>query len=395
MTEFPDPADPEFVADPYPAFRALRERGPLHRHEGWGAHVAVSHELCSAVLRHRDLRRVWVDRAPEAEFEAFNALHRLSMLENEQRLHGRLRAAAAPLFHRRAVAAMRGTITELVGPRLDRLREEIEERGRAELMSALAGPLPVDVIAALLGFPLPDGPVLRDWSNRIVRMYEPELDEAGRRDAERAAGEFRTYVAEHVEHRRARPGEDPLSALIATGALNRDELVATCALLLMAGHEASVNGIGNAVVALHDHPAQRRLFRRLSDDPTAVATAVDELLRHDTPNQLFERTAVRDVEVSGHRVEAGEKVVVLLGAANRDPAAFTAPDELDLTRSPNPHLALGVGAHYCLGAPLARLEMGVVLAEFAARFPEFSLAERPRRSGAFALRGYERVEITA
>ncbi|MCA1189218.1 MULTISPECIES: cytochrome P450 [unclassified Saccharopolyspora] len=387
-----DPADPGFVADPYPVFRALRERGPLHRHEAWGAHVAVSHELCSAVLRHRDLRRVWVDRVPLAEFEAFNALHRLSMLENE-RLHGRLRAAVAPLFHRRAVAAMRATTTELVRPRLDRLRAEIDEHGRAELMSALAGPVPVDVIAALLGFPPAEGPLLRNWSNRIVRMYEPELDDAGRRDAELAAGEFRGHVTEHVEHRRAHPGVDPLSALVGTGALDRDELVATCALLLMAGHEASVNGIGNAVVALHDRPAQWRLFRGLG--PDAVATAVDELLRHDTPNQLFERTAVRPVELAGTRVEAGDKVVVLLGAANRDPTAFAAPDELDLTRTPNPHLALGIGMHYCLGAPLARLEIGVVLAEFAARFPDFALLERPRRSAAFALRGYDRIDITA
>ncbi|MCX2732332.1 cytochrome P450 [Saccharopolyspora sp. NFXS83] len=393
-----DPADPGFVADPYPVFHALRSRAALRWNPDWGAHVALSHELCSAALRHRDLRRVWTDREPAADFESFNALHRLSMLENEQH-HDRLRAAVAPLFHRRHVESMREVITRLVDVRLTELCDRIEAHGDADLMAGLARPLPVDVIATLLGFPLRDGPLLRSWSNRIVRMYEPELDESARRDAEQAAGEFRGYVAELSDHRRRRPGDDLLSALAADpgGAreLSGDELIANYVLLLMAGHEASVNGIGNAVVALHEHPEQWRYLRRLRDDDPALLTAVDELLRHDTPNQLFERTAVRGLELGGHRIEAGEKVVVLLGAANRDPAAFTSPDDLDLTRAPNPHLALGVGAHYCLGAPLARLEIGIVLAALAARLPNHSLPTPPPHGPAFAIRGYDRIDITA
>ncbi|WP_243788960.1 cytochrome P450 [Saccharopolyspora gloriosae] len=372
-----DPGDPDFVADPYPVFHALRSRAALHRHPAWGSHVALSHEMCSTVLRHRRLLRVWTDREPAAEFESFNALHRLSMLENEQH-HDRLRAAVSPLFHRRHVDSMRPVITELVERRLGELCERIEAEGDADLMAGLARPLPVDVIATLLGFPLRDGPLLRNWSNRIVRMYEPEIDEPARRDAERAAGEFRGYIADLAEHRRRRPGDDLLSALAdGSGDLSGDELIANYVLLLMAGHEASVNGIGNAVVALHEHPEQWRHLRQVREDERALLTAVDELLRHDTPNQLFERTAVRPVELGGHRVEEGEKVVVLLGAANRDPAVFSAPDGLDLTRAPNPHLALGVGAHYCLGAPLARLEIGLVLAALAARLPEYALPTPP------------------
>nr|WP_184484976.1 cytochrome P450 [Saccharopolyspora gloriosae] len=389
-----DPGDPDFVAAPYPVFHALRSRAAVHWYPAWGAHVVLSHELCSAALRHRDLRRVWTDREPAADFESFNALHRLSMLENEQH-HDRLRAAVAPLFHRRHVESTRPMITALVERRMDELCERIEAHGAADLMAGLARLLPVDVIATLLGFPLRDGPLLRSWSNRIVRMYEPELDEPARRDAEQAASEFRGYVADLADLRRRRPGDDLLSSLAdGSGDLSGDELIANYVLLLMAGHEASVNGIGNAVVALHEHPEQWRYLRRLREDEPALLTAVDELLRHDTPNQLFERTAVRDLELGGHRIEVGEKVVVLLGAANRDPAAFTTPDALDLTRAPNPHLALGVGTHYCLGAPLARLEIGLVLAALAARLPHYELPTPPPRGPSFTIRGYTRINIT-
>lgn len=387
-----DTADPGFIADPYPVFRALRDRHPLHAHTGWDAHLAVSHEACSAVLRHRGLARVWQDAEPAAEFPAFNALHQLNMLENEHR-HERLRAAFAPMFQPRRVEALRATITRIAGEHVDELREQAG-RGGADLMRVLARPLPVAVVTSLLGFPAADRGLLREWSGSIVRMYEPDVTGPERRAAEGAAQDFRDYAAELLAHRRRHPADDHLGRLAADTELTAEEFVANYVLLLMAGHEASVNGIGNAVVALHEHPDQWQLLREhLRVSESALRTAVDELLRYDTPNQMFERTAVRPVSLGAHHIDEGEKVVVLLGAANRDPAAFHQPDRLDLTRTPNPHLALGAGLHYCLGAPLARLEIGVALALLAERMPQFRITAVPRRLPGFAIRGFDRLEV--
>lgn len=389
-----DTTDPRFIADPYPVFRELRDRHPLHEHTGWGAHVAVSHEACSAILRHRGLARVWRDAEPAADFTAFNALHRLNMLENEQQ-HERFRAAFAPLFQPRRVESLRAMITRIATGYFDELRAQLDQHGSADLMAVLARPLPVDVVTTLLGFPPEDRGRLREWSNSIVRMYEPGVTGPSRAAAEQAAQAFRDYAAELIGHRRRHPADDYLGHLLdIDSALSAEEFVANYVLLLMAGHEASVNGLGNAVVALHEHPGQWLLLReRLRASESALRTAVDELLRYDTPNQMFERTAVRPVSLGAHHIDEGEKVVVLLGSANRDPAAFHEPDRLDLTRTPNPHLALGAGVHYCLGAPLARLEIGVALAVLAERMPDYRLIAPPDRLPGFAIRGFDRLDV--
>jgi cytochrome P450 len=222
-------------------------------------------------------------------------------------------------------------------------------------------------------------------------MYEPEPGDDRRRAAETASREFSDALRDLAAHRRVHPGDDLVSDLVAAEPAT-DELVGTAALLLMAGHEATVNVIGNGVLALLAHPDE---WRRLCADPGLDVTAVEELIRYDPPLQLFERTAVRDTAVAGHAVPAGTKVAALLGAAAHDPQVFARPEELDVGRRPNPHLGFGAGVHYCLGAPLARLEVAAVLDALRTRLPGMALAAPPRRRPDFVMRGLRELRVTA
>jgi cytochrome P450 len=386
-----DPTDPAFLADPYPVFAGLRERAEVHEHPLLGMPVAVSHAACSVVLRDRGLGRIWVDAQPIEAFPAFNLLHRNSLLEREGASHARLRGLVAGAFARGHTARLAPAVHALAGRLVDGLCAQIRDTGRVEIIGALAEPLPVAVIAELLGVPEPARSALRGWSSAIVVMYEPEPSRERRRAAERAAAEFVAALRELAAHRRKRPGDDLVSDLITAG-VEPDELVGTAALLLMAGHEATVNVVGNGVLALLRHPDQ---WRRLVAEPDGIGTAVEELIRYDPPLQLFERTAVRDTEVAGHPVPAGTKIVALLGAAARDPAVFERPDALDLRRHPNPHLGFGAGVHYCLGAPLARLEVGAALGALCARLPRLALAAEPVRRPDFTMRGLRELWVAA
>jgi unspecific monooxygenase len=331
------------------------------------------------VLRGRDLGRIWVDAQPAAELAAFNLLHRNSLLEREGEPHDRLRALVAGVFQRGHTARLEPRVRALADRLVDDLAANIRDAGSADLMTDVAHVLPVEVIAELLGLPEQARPGLRGWSTAIVAMYEPDPGEVRRRGAETAAREFADALRDLAAHRRTHPTDDLVSDLVAAE-LGTDELVGTAALLLMAGHEATVNVIGNGVLALLRHPEQ---WRRLRDDPGLDATAVEELIRHDPPLQLFERTAVRDTAVAGHPVPAGTKVAALLGAAAHDPRVFARPDELDVGRRPNPHLGFGAGVHYCLGAPLARLEVAAVLDALRTRLPG------PRRAGESSVQGLQ------
>jgi cytochrome P450 len=386
-----DPADPAFLDDPYPTFAALRAVAPVHEHPLLGTPVAVSHAACSAVLRSRDLGRIWADAEPAAEFTAFNLLHRNSLLEREGEPHDRLRTLVAGVFQRGHTARLEPAVRALADRLVGDLVAGIGAGGSADLMALVAHVLPVEVIAELLG--VPDGvrPPLRGWSTAIVAMYEPEPGDDRRRAVETASGEFADALRDLAAHRRVHPGDDLVSDLVAAQ-LETDELVGTAALLLMAGHEATVNVIGNGVLALLAHPEQ---WHRLQADPGLDATAVEELIRYDPPLQLFERTAVRDTAVDGHAIPAGTKVAALLGAAAHDPQVFARPDELDVGRRPNPHLGFGAGVHYCLGAPLARLEVVAVLDALRRRLPGMALAAPPRRRPDFVMRGLRELRVTA
>ncbi|MEC3980398.1 cytochrome P450 [Amycolatopsis sp. H20-H5] len=385
-----DLADPAFIANPYPFFADLRERGEVHHCDGLGIAVAVSHAACSAVLRHRGLGRVWADAQPAERFASFNLLHRNSLLENEPPAHTRLRRVIAGAFGRGHVQRLRPMVARFATDMVDGLADAIRADGEADLLTHLAQPLPVAVIAELLGVSDEDRPRLVPWSNAIVKMYEFDLPEKARDAAERAAAEFVEYLRSLAEKRAAAPGDDIISDLLRSE-LTPDELVATAVLLLMAGHEATVNVIGNGVLALLTHRAQ---WERLIAEPALLDLAVEELIRFDSPLQLFERTATEDVEIGGFTVARGEKIGALLGAAARDPAVFAEPDVLDIAHTPNAHLGFGMGIHYCVGAPLARVEIAAALAALTSRLPGLRLAAAPSRRPEFVIRGLHDLRVT-
>ncbi|MEU6641391.1 cytochrome P450 [Saccharomonospora sp. NPDC046836] len=384
------PDDPAFIADPYPAFAKLQALGEIHRHNGLGLSIAVSHAAASAVLRHRSLGRLWTDATPLEQFASFNMLHRKSLLENEPPAHTRLRKLVSSAFARGHVERLRPTVETLATRMVGGLADEIAANGTADLLEHVAQPLPVAVIAELLGVPAADGPQLVAWSNAIVKMYEFGLPAQRRREAEEAAAAFAGYLRALAADRVTRPGDDLLSHLVSSD-LTGDEVVATAVLLLMAGHEATVNVIGNGMFALLTHRAQ---WLRLVADPSLLDSATEELIRFDSPLQLFERTATTEVEIAGHRIEKGEKIAALLGAAARDPEVFADPDTFDIGRSPNPHLGFGGGIHYCLGAPLARIEIAAAIGTLAQRLPGLRLAGTPQRRPEFVIRGLRALPVT-
>jgi cytochrome P450 len=387
---------PEVVADPYPHFAAARDRAAVQWHDGLGMWLTFTHAAANAVLRARTLGRVWTPRWPDEPMPAFALIHVNSLLENEPPAHTRLRRLVAGAFARGHVERLRPRVAELAERLADRVADAGSDGGVVDLIAAYAEPLPVQVIAELLGVPEPDWHLLRPWSNAIVKMYEYDVSPAQREAAERASAEFVAYLRDLVAERRQAPGPDLISSLIAEtdgdGArLTEDELVTTCTLLLNAGHEATVNVVGNGMTALLTAPEQLAAVRA---DDAVVATAVEELIRYDSPLQLFERTAIATTTVGDVVVEQGQKIAALLGAANRDPAVFADADRFDVRRADNPHLGFGAGIHFCVGAPLARVELQTSLRTLLRRFPELALHETPRRRPEFVLRGVETLPVT-
>jgi cytochrome P450 len=372
---------PEVVADPYPFLAEERARHAVAWHEPSRSWLTFTHATVSTVQRTRTLGRLWRDKQPADVMEPFNLLHRNQMMENEPPEHTRLRRPVASAFARGHVERLRPRVREIAASLLDEV-----DPGGFDVVEAYAEPLPVLVIAELLGVPASYAPQLRDWSQAIVRMYEPSPSPAVTTAAVAAASEFAGLVRELIGERRRTPADDLISDLAATD-LSEDEQVAAVVLLLNAGHEASVNVFGNGLVAL--------LTRGLvpADGPAGLALTVEEMLRFDSALQLFERTATEPVQVGGVLLQPGEKVAALLGAANRDPAVFARPDEVDVARDPNPHLAFGVGVHFCLGAPLARMELVESVGALFARFPDLGLAAEPESRGTFVLRGYHSVPV--
>jgi cytochrome P450 len=384
-----DPADPAFVADPYPAYARLREAGPQWC-ESAGVWLIARHAQVTALLRDRRLGRVFRPREPADEFVSWNMINQLNMLELEPPDHPRQRRLVSRAFTPRTVQELRPRIRELC----DELMDNALVDGRLDVVSGLAEPLPVAVIGALLAIPESDWPLLRPWSAAIVAMFELEATPEAKRDAERAAAEFVSYLKEQIAERRRNPQGDLLSALVqaSDGAerLSADEVVAISILLLNAGHEATVNVIGAGVQALAAHPVQ---LAALPEDPEQLNGVADELIRYDTPLSMFVRTAFSDIDLDGCVVPAGQRVGLLLGAANRDPEAFERPDELNVTRTDNPHVGFGAGIHYCLGAPLARIEIAEALAALLRRGRRWEVLSRPAPRTTWQFRGPTRLVL--
>jgi len=388
-------ANPEFVADPYPQLAELRSLGKPIWHEETGMFLAARYKDANAVLRNRSLGRIFSPRTPETEWETFNYLHADSILDSEPPKHTRLRSLVMKAFNPKRIEELRPNIERITNQLLHRVEDKLESTGTFDLIADYAEPLPVMVIAELLGFPEADEHLLRPWSQAIVKMYEPSPTEEQKADARKASNEFAAYVHSLMVERQKNPGVDLISELAIVEEqgekLSAHELIATCVLLLNAGHEASVNGFGNGLVAALANEEQWGKLTSNIDGMTE--TAVDEFLRFDAPLHLFERTATEEVEIGGVAIKPGQKIAALLGSANRDEEIFERADELDLSRSPNPHIGFGAGIHFCIGAPLARQEMQISLPALLHRFPGLELAEKPIRRPTFVLRGYGRVMV--
>ena len=394
-----DPSDPAFIADPYPVYRRLREAQPILWNPETGQWLISRHADINRLLRDRRLGRTYLHQATHAEFgrpeppawhDPFHELNDAGMLDREPPDHTRLRRLVLKAFTPRTVESMRERIQTLV----DGLIDDFAGAGEVDLIADFIEPLPVTVIAELLGIPEADCHRLRPWSADICLMYELNPPDASAHKAVQASLEFGAYLRDLLADRRARPGEDLISALAGVvddgDTLTETELIATCVLLLNAGHEASVNGAGNGWWTLFQHP---EALARLRAEPELLPSAIEELLRYDTPLSLFERWVLEPVEVEGVTIPRGGEVALLFGSANRDPAAFERADDLDLGRDPNPSLSFGAGIHYCLGAPLAKLELGIAFGTLLRRVPRLELVEAPRWKPTFVLRGLESLHV--
>jgi unspecific monooxygenase len=397
-----DPASPVFLADPYPVYARLREAGPVLWHEPRQVYLLTRFEQVHAALRDRRLGRAFEHRYTAAEFGRpepdprwirWHDSERWSLLNLEPPDHTRLRRLVTAVFTPRAVAALRPVIERDSDQTLARARD----LGEFDLIADYAQPFSVAVICTLLGVPVDDGPRLLDWSHAIVKMYEISTDDEHRAAAERAAGEFIDYVTALITARRARPRDDLISQLIGIAdegdRLTLDEIVCTVIVLLNAGHEATVNTLGNGMRALLRHPEQ---WARVvgSGDPVDPSVAVEEMIRWDGPLQLFERWVLDEgVEIVGQRLRVGERIAMLFGSANRDPARFADPDRFDIGRGDNGHIGFGGGTHFCIGAPLARLEIAVSLDRLRRDCPRIELAAEPEYEPFFVIRGLRELRV--
>lgn len=388
--------DEAFIENPYPALAELRKAGKPVWHEEAGLFLAATHADANAVLRTRTLGRIFKPRQPEEDWSTFNWLHSDSLLDSEPPKHTRLRSLLVKAFNKNKIDSLKPDVESITQGLLRDVERKLETQGYFDVIGDFAEPLPVKVIAKLLGFPDEDEHLLRPWSQAIVKMYEVNPSPQAQLDAQTASREFADYVQGLMEERKRNPGTDLISDLAAVEEdgerLNAQELIATCVLLLNAGHEASVNGFGNGFLAMLERTDQYALYKA---NPYALAeTAVDEFIRFDAPLHLFERTATEDTVIGGVTVETGQKIAALLGSANRDESVFPKPTEMDITRSPNPHIGFGAGIHFCIGAPLARMEMSTSLPALITKYPHLELAAEPVRRPGFVLRGYEKLLVS-
>jgi pimeloyl-[acyl-carrier protein] synthase len=389
-----NPMDPEFLANPYPTYHRLRREDPVH-HSPLDFWVLTRYEDVVAVLRDpRFIKEPLVALVAARFGVTVPPGMGLSMLDRDPPDHTRLRSLVSKAFTPRVVEGLRPRIQQIV----DALIARAEAVGSMDLIEEFAYPIPVNVICEMLGVPVEDHERFKGWSLDIARGLDsiwlpPESEIPRRSGAARhaIADYFRGLIAE----RRASPRGDLLSALIAAeeagDTLSEDELIATCILLLIAGHETTVNLIGNGTLALLRHPGE---LRRLRETPGLITSAVEELLRYDGPVQRTARIPSTDVTIGGRTIGKGEMVMPFIGAADRDPSQFSDPDRLDLARADNRHIAFGWGIHFCLGAPLARLEGQIAIDALVRRLPKLEIAtDEPEYRQSLTLRGLKTLPV--
>jgi cytochrome P450 len=396
-----NPFDPGFRIDPYPTYRRLQAEDPVHK-TPFGMLVVSRYRDCVALLRDARsssdasnstmYQQFMAGRDPKEVFGALAGMRPFLFMDPPD--HTRLRGLVQKAFTPKTVEQLRPRIQHLV----DDLLDPVIERGSIEVIEDLAYPLPVRVITEMLGVPHDDHELFKGWSKELAGALDPDFatpdDVLERR--EHAAAAFVEYFRGLIAERRRQPQDDLLSALIAAEdeghRLSEKELLSTLILLLVAGHETTVNLISNGVLAFCRNPDQ---LARLRDDPSLVRTAVEEILRYDPPVQFTARVALDDIDIDGTTLARGDQAILLLGAANRDPDQFVDPDRFDVGRQDNHHLAFGLGAHFCLGAPLARVEGQVALEAVATRLGNLALAvEQPEYKTNIVLRGLAALPVT-
>jgi hypothetical protein len=384
----------EYYANPYPTYHALREHAPVHRLPD-GGYFLSRYADCVAVYKDAiayssDKKREF---APKYGDSLLFEHHTTSLVFNDPPLHTRVRRIIAGAFTPRAIADMERPVVALV----DDLLDAMQRKGSADLIADLAAAVPVEVIGNLLAVPRDERGPLREWSLAILGALEPVLTEAQRERGERAVAGFLEYLRRLVAERRAHPGDperDVLTRLIQGEAdgqrLSEPELLHNIIFILNAGHETTTNLIGNGLYALLEWPEEKA---RLIARPELVRSAVEEILRFESSNQLGNRVTTRAVEIGGVALPAGTFITIGIGAANRDPAEFADPDRLNVAREPNRHLAFGSGAHVCAGLNVARLEGRIAIGRFLARFPGYALAGEPVRGGRARFRGFLSIPV--
>ncbi len=380
---------PEFYANPYPTYRALRENEPVKRMPNGSYFLTRYDDLVAA---YKNTKVFSSDKKKEFSPKYGDSLlyehHTTSLVFNDPPAHTRVRRLIMGALSPRAIAGMEGDIVKLVEMLLDRLAA----KGKVELIGDFASAIPVEVIGNLLDVPHDEREPLRDWSLAILGALEPVISPEVFARGNKAVKDFLAYLEILVARRREKPGNpdrDVLTRLIQGEdngeRLTAKELLHNCIFLLNAGHETTTNLIGNGLVALLDHPAEKK---RLIENPDLIKTAVEEMLRFESSNQLGNRMIVEPFELGGIALPAGTPVTLCIGAANRDPQQFADPERLDIGRTPNRHLAFGTGAHQCAGMALARLEGAIAISRFLARFPNYALNGEPVRGGRVRFRGF-------
>ena len=387
---------PEFYANPYPTYRALREHEPVKLLPNGSYFLTRYDDLVSAYKNTKvfssDKKKEF---APKYGESLLYEHHTTSLVFNDPPAHTRVRRLIMGALSPRAIAEMQPDLIVLV----DRLLESVAAKGSFELIGDFASAIPVEVIGNLLDVPHEEREPLRDWSLAILGALEPVISPEVFARGNKAVKDFLGYLEVLVERRRAKPGNserDVLTRLIQGEdngeRLTSKELLHNCIFLLNAGHETTTNLIGNGLVALSGNPVEKQ---RLIETPALIKTAVEEILRFESSNQLGNRMTTERVELGGVAMAAGTPVTLCIGAANRDPLQFADPENLDIARTPNRHLAFGTGAHQCAGMALARLEGAIAISRFLARFPNYALNGPPVRGGRVRFRGFLSVRCTA
>lgn len=386
------PTEPDFVQNPYPFYEIARRAGPFFHWADYDLTCTTNAAACNAIFRDRRFgREVPPELAPTIppHLAPFYAVEAHSMLELEPPRHTRLRSLVLRAFTSRRIAALQPEIATLSHQLIDTLPE-----GPFDLLAQFGQKLPVIIISRLLGVPEAMAPELLGWSNAMVGMYMAGRDRAREDRAVAATEAFVAFMRSYVEERRARPADDLITHLIAAEEagekLTTDELITTCILLLNAGHEATVHTIGNGVKTLLEHQTPARAFA-----PEAIEATVEEILRFDPALHLFIRHAYEDIDVMGHRFRRGDRIGLLLAATNRDPGAWDEPARFDPFRPVKPHVSFGAGLHFCVGAPLARLELQIALPILFARLPNLRLAEPPVWADVYHFHGLKRLMVEA